>query len=161
MPRVFDFDGTLVETLLIDYDAMRRDLRAQFHVSEDPFRPLVDSIRRLGGDFSIVDEYEMKAVSSCVPKRDVLEMYQVEKHHVVVSRNGKMCIDRFFELYPEYPAPDLIACRDNCVHLKPHVGHLAPVFAFLGPDVPITVVGDSWHDEQLAKNASCGYILIR
>ena len=156
---IFDFDGTLVEKLPIDYNAMRNELGV-FFTTTDSFCPLVDKVRSFStSGFSIIDKYEVLSLNNHIIKQDVLDMYINEDIKVIISRNGLKVIEQFFEMN-NLPQPDFIACRDNCLNLKPHVDHLAPVFAFLGHR-NVTIVGDSWHDKQLALNAQCDYVFIK
>jgi len=156
---IFDFDGTLVEKLPIDYDAMRNEL-GMFFKTTDSFCPLVDKVRSFStSGFSIIDKYEVLALENHIIKHDVLEMYNNEDIKIIISRNGSKVIKQFFEMN-HLSQPDFIACRDNCIHLKPHIDHLEPIFVYLGHR-NVTIVGDSWHDKQLAHNAQCDYVFIK
>jgi len=165
---VFDFDGTLITELKLDYVELKIKLKEILKFNGE-LSPMIDKIYSLSnGDFEIInncfkliDNYEEKALENIKIKEDNIKLYLESKHKIIVSRNGFNVIDKFFKKN-NIVYPDLICCRDNCKKLKPNIEHIQMIFnkfKELNND-NICIVGDSWHDKELSENIKCKFLQI-
>ena len=164
---IFDFDGTLVTCLEINYDRLKKEIQEALHTQED-ITPMFDKVVQLSSNsamlrrcFDLIDAHELAALESANPNAKVLDMYLCSKYKIVLSRNGYKVIDQFFKT-SDLPAPDFVSCRDNSDRLKPDVCQIETVLRLcpsLNKD-SITIVGDSWHDELLSRNFGCRFLKV-
>lgn len=167
--NLFDFDGTIVESLNINYDEMKIKLK-EVLCFEGELKPMFDIIMHLCYNnnvlkkkcFDIIDEYEINALLKCNGVNDnIIDIYNKSKYKIIISRNGEKVISAFFHMY-HLKQPDFISCRDNCYNLKPHVDQVTIIFEkfpFMNIN-NIVIFGDSWHDEELSRNINCKFINI-
>lgn len=104
MIYLFDFDGTLVEPLKIDYSSMRKELRTLYNIEND-FYPMIQTIinisktdQDISDAFNIIDKYELMIDTIKVNSNVILFLKELNKKNVpigIISRNGKKLIDRF------------------------------------------------------------------
>ena len=164
---IFDFDGTLISILKIDYEKMKQDIKEILNTDKN-IKPMFDKIQELSPNeettkrcFELIDKYELDALDHVKINDDVLELYLKSKYKIILSRNGRNVINTFFEKFNLHK-PDFISCRDNCQSLKPNIAQIELItnkFHDLRRD-NITIVGDSWHDEQLSKNYGCMFLKV-
>ena len=165
---LFDFDGTIISKLDIDYIEMKRKIQDILGYTEE-LSPMVDIINNLCENdhikrelcFNIIDDYEIASSNNCTINSDILQLYNIANPKIIISRNGEKVIRHFF-MQHNICFPDFISCRDNCKKLKPNIDQLYPIFNkynFLTKD-NIIIVGDSWHDELLSKNTGCNFYLV-
>jgi hypothetical protein len=99
---LFDFDGTIVENLDIDYIEMKRKIQDILGYTEE-LSPMVDIINNLCENddtkrelcFSIIDNYEMAASNNCKINSDILQLYNIANPKIIISRNGEKVIRHF------------------------------------------------------------------
>jgi phosphoglycolate phosphatase-like HAD superfamily hydrolase len=165
---LFDFDGTIVRKLDIDYVQMKNKIQSILHYKEE-LSPMIDIINTICENdnethklcFDIINEYEILSINDCIINDNILQLYKISNPKIIISRNGEKVIRKFF-LDNNIDIPDFIACRDNCAKLKPNIEHLRSIFekySFLKKE-NITIVGDSWHDEVLSKNVGCFFFKV-
>jgi len=173
---IFDMDGTLAE-FPIDYDAMRKDLKekaSEFGIKSD-FRPLIPSIREVAARsgnprllselFAIVDRYEIESVKSCSIIAPAMRLYEksfeLGLKVAVLTRNGRRMVDTFLKGH-RIKNPTVICSREDSALLKPHPDHLKPIESRFGfRKSEYLLIGDSEHDEQLAKNTGIRFVNSR
>jgi FMN phosphatase YigB (HAD superfamily) len=162
---LFDFDGTIVSTLDINYVEMKSKIKKILEYTED-LSPMIDIINCVCKNdekkrklcFDIMDEYELKSILNCNINQHILNLYINSNPKIIISRNGEIPIRHFF-LLNNIPGPDFISCRDNCTKLKPDKEQFDIIvnnYDFLKKE-NVTIVGDSWHDQLLSKNIGCEF----
>lgn len=165
---LFDFDGTFITQLKIDYLELKNKLKDILNCGDIDLSPMIDKIYQSTNDiniitkcFKLIDDYEENALKYSIINYDIIKLYSNCKYKIIISRNGLNVISKFFK-ENNIPYPDLICCRDNCKYLKPHIGHLKLVFTTYSDlnSNNICIIGDSWHDKELAKNINCNYLYI-
>jgi len=163
MYNIFDFDGTIV-SMDIDYNKMKKELEI---ILGTKIKFIYETIGENSNYeikrkcYDLIDEYEIESLKRCKIKEDILKLYIDSPDKFILSRNGLKPILFFFEYYG-LPKPHFISCRDNCKYLKPNIEQIDIIiknFSFLNYN-NIVIIGDSWHDEQLAFNISCKYIKV-
>ena len=167
MNYIFDFDGTIISQLNIDYCKLKNELKNILNYNND-VTPMFDKIIELSNNetqkqkcFKLIDKYEDDALNKIIINQKIINMYLNSKYKIILSRNGNRVINKFFQIY-NLPKPDFISCRDNCSKLKPHLCQFNTIvqkFNNLNKD-NIIMVGDSWHDEILAKNFGCQFLQV-
>lgn len=166
---LFDFDGTLITELKINYLELKNKLKELLECDYDiNLSPMVDKIYEFAKDkktvnrcFRIIDEFEEHSLKYSSINNNIMQLYLDSKYKIIISRNGLNVINKFF-VDNKIPYPDLICCRDNCKYLKPNIEHLYLVFDKY-PNLNnnnVCIIGDSWHDKELAKNINCNYLYI-
>jgi phosphoglycolate phosphatase-like HAD superfamily hydrolase len=165
---IFDFDGTIISKLTIDYLKLKNQLKEILKCNEIDLSPMIDKIYEKTSNtitikscFDLIDKYENDALKESIINNDVIQLYLNSKYKIIVSRNGLSVIDNFFKLN-NFPYPDLICCRDNCIKLKPNIEHIQLIFEQFKElnNNNVCIVGDTWHDKELAKNINCKYLPI-
>lgn len=161
---IFDFDGTLIRHMKIDYIKMKEELKNILKC--DNMDSMYESIRTHSKTdfvkkecYDLIDDYELKALCNVEINSKIMDMYLSSPYKIVVSRNGLIPISSFFKTR-NLPLPDFISCRDNCLNLKPNLEQIDVIFQKfnnLNKD-NIIIVGDSWHDSELAKNIGCEFL---
>lgn len=173
MIYLFDFDGTIVEELNIDYSAIKAELCNLFNTKQN-FSPLIDSIVNISKTedsirdaFDIIDKYELK--SNPVINKEVLSfIIELNFHNIkvgIITRNGRKLIDTFLD------NNDLTNIIDNKISSR------NDAYKFLKPNKKqfevirenfnvyessnYTIIGNSYHDYELAKNCECNYIDVK
>jgi phosphoglycolate phosphatase-like HAD superfamily hydrolase len=163
--NIFDFDGTLISELKINYLELKNELKKILNINVE-ITPMIDKINEYSNCqiikkkcFDLIDKYEIDALNNSKINESIIELYLNSKYKIIVSRNGFNVIDFFFK-NNNIPYPDLICCRDNCEKLKPNIEHLTLIFEKYSDlnNTNICIVGDSWHDTQLSKNINCKYL---
>lgn len=165
--HIFDFDGTIIKNMNIDYDELKRHIQTVLQY-DGVLTPMFDKINELSTTpdmkqqcHDIIDQYELNALDSVVINSNIIEAYVNSPYKIVLSRNGHRVIHEFFKKN-NIAYPDYISCRDNSAYLKPNteqVYNVMRTFPELNCD-NIVIVGDSWHDAQLAKNVGCEYTQV-
>ena len=164
----FDFDGTIVSTLDINYIEMKCKIQKILEYTEE-LSPMIDIINYVCKNdaekrklcFDVIDEYELNSILNCNINQHVLDLYMNSNPKIIISRNGENPIRNFF-IRNNLQCPDFISCRDNCQNLKPNKEQFDIIvnnYKFLTKD-NVTIVGDSWHDELLSKNIGCKFYKI-
>ena len=164
---IFDFDGTIITCLDINYIKMKNEIKEILNTSEE-IKPMFDKIKELSKNeitlkkcFDLIDIYELNALKHIKVNKKVIDLYFNSKYKIILSRNGFKVINKFFEIN-NLPKPDFISCRDNCKKLKPDIEQIEIIlnkFNDLNKD-NIIIVGDSWHDEELSKNYNCKFLKV-
>lgn len=161
MYYLFDFDGTLVTPLEIDYNELKDIICSKLNLVSAT--PMIDTVYMHSSSptdiFKIIDKYECDALLKSRPRESIIDLYKTTTPRIVITRNGKSVVDLFFKIY-NLPLPDFISCRDNCRFMKPntlHLKHAISNFPALSRS-NLIVVGDSWHDEELARNFQCEFM---
>jgi phosphoglycolate phosphatase-like HAD superfamily hydrolase len=161
---IFDFDGTLITTMQIDYPKMKNELQKILQCEN--MNSMYESINiyskneKMKKDcYDLIDKYESDSLKHVKINNSIMEMYLKSKYKIIVSRNGITPITYFFK-NNNLPMPDFISCRNNCIKLKPHQEQIDIIFNNFNQlnKNNITIVGDSWHDEELAKNIGCEFL---
>lgn len=160
---IFDFDGTLIEKMNINYIKLKNELKNILKYDGE-LTPMYEIINKQPDSkkqecFKLIDKYEFDIIEDCKVNSKVLDIYKRMKYKIIMSRNGQCLIEHFFK-NNNLSMPDFIACRDNCKNLKPHNDHLKIIFnsfSFLNKHNAV-IIGDSWHDEQIAKNNSIKFV---
>jgi HAD superfamily hydrolase (TIGR01549 family) len=158
---LFDFDGTLVTTLRIDYNQLKSIICDKLNIISAT--PMIDAIYMHSSSptdiFKIIDKYECDALLNSIPRESIIELYKNTSPRIIITRNGKSVVELFFKTY-KLPLPDFISCRDNCRFMKPDICHLKHAISEFPLLVPsnIVMVGDSWHDEEVARNFGCNFM---
>lgn len=151
---VYDFDGTLITPLRIDYIALKSELGRLLNVAD--VTPILDVIYQHPSKkdecFAILDRYECETLFASRSIEEVINMYLSSSPKIVVSRNGHAVISKFF-IENRLPFPDFISCRDNCQYVKPNKYQIEHVRTFFPSITDVCVIGDSWHDKELARNS--------
>jgi hypothetical protein len=165
--NIFDFDGTLISELKIDYIDLKDKLINILKCKNMNLSPMIPKIYNLSNKnkkiinkcFKLIDKYEKDALTDSNININILKLYMNSKYKIIVSRNGLDVINEFFKKN-NIPYPDLICCRNNCKYLKPDTNHLNLVFTTYKElkNDNICIIGDSWHDKELAKNINCSYL---
>ena len=169
---LFDFDGTLISKMDINYNNMKKRIKKLLDMGErETLTPMFEIIReksntgeKLQECFDLIDKCELYALKQCKVNEDVLKLYLSSNPKIIITRNGRKVIEEFCLIY-EVPYPDVLACRDNCQNLKPNLDHLSPILEKY-PSFEktcrsnIAIIGDSWHDEKLADKLNCMFIKI-
>lgn len=185
MNYLFDFDGTLITALQIDYVKLKNELKVILE-TDNEITPMVEKIReysKINNDdnndndnnkiqikitncFNLIDKYEIEALIHSKINYKWLDLYLNSNKKIIVSRNGLKVIDKFFK-DNNLPYPDYISCRDNSTELKPSIKQLDFLKSHNGliinPDLSkdksnLTLVGDSDIDSLLAKNYGISYL---
>lgn len=169
---LFDFDGTLVSKMQIDYNKMKDELKKLLEINEsEDLTPMFDKINQKTLNnknlrikcFELIDQYELHAINQCTVNKNVLKMYLNTKHKIIITRNGKSVVEHFLT-HLNIPFPEVLACRDNVNNLKPNLDHIDPIkkkYHNFGDNAKnILVVGDSWHDQELAKKIGCDFLQV-
>lgn len=173
MIYLFDFDGTLVKELEIDYASIRKELCALYK-TENKFCGMIDTINLLSESdedikdaFNIIDKYELLVNSINVNDNVIVFLKELNNNNIpigIISRNGKKIIDRFLK---ENNLVDIInnkiSCRDDAYKfLKPNELQLTLFKEKFNEydSSKYTIIGDSIHDSNLAKNAKCNFIHV-
>ena len=164
MYLIFDFDGTIIETMNINYKKLKNELKEILNVNTiTPMYEIINNhIEKKQICFNLIDKYEMNCLNQIKPKLDILDLYKKSPLKIILSRNGRQIIENFFKKN-NLPLPDFICCRDNCINLKPNIEQINIIFKkfnYLNKN-NICIVGDSWHDEQLSENIGCSYKLVK
>ena len=180
---LFDFDETLVY-LPIDYDNVKRRLKKlflQFGIKSD-FHPLIESINdsllklenhvsKLSASeikkkaYAILEDEELKSIKNAKLVEGAKEVLSFLKENhvsiVVVSRNGRKCIEKSV-MKLNIPQPDLIVSRDDVIELKPSPKHAIVALEKLNlrPSEAL-LVGDGYHDVALGKNSGIRTVLVK
>jgi HAD superfamily hydrolase (TIGR01549 family) len=163
--KIFDFDGTIIDKMEIDYIKLKKEL--QNILQSDHIDFMYESIKNSKNEniknecYRLIDTYELDALNNAKIKKDIMDMYLNSFHKIIVSRNGSIPILSFFK-NNNLTLPDFISCRDNCLNLKPHTEQIDIIFNYfneLNKD-NIILIGDSWHDIELAKNIGCEYMIV-
>lgn len=164
---IFDFDGTIIDKLKIDYDEMKGKIKKILNY-DGKLTPMFDKIINLSQNeqikkkcFDLIDKYELKSIKSVKINKKIINLYEKSQYKFILTRNGVKVIELFVELY-NISVPDFISCRDNNMKLKPHISHLNTIinrYKFLSKNNTI-IVGDSWHDEKLCKDFGCDYLNV-
>lgn len=167
MNYIFDFDGTLISKLLIDYIEMKNKLKYILNYDGE-LSPMIDKIYELSDNsnviqkcFDLIDNYELMALDNYKINKDILDLYNESTLKIILSRNGRKVINKFF-YKNNLIIPDFISCRDNCINFKPNIEQLEVIIDKY-PQLNnnnIIIVGDSWHDKMLAKNYGCKYFEV-
>lgn len=167
MNYIFDFDGTIISKLNINYTKLKNELKHILNYDGE-LTPMFDKINELSKDkfqkqkcFYLIDKYELEALKNIKINKEIIDIYLKSKYKIILSRNGNKVINKFFNDY-QINKPHFISCRDNCTRLKPNIQQIEIImhkFKDLNKN-NITMVGDSWHDEKLAKNIGCQYLKI-
>ena len=169
---LFDFDGTLISQMDINYNNMKKRIKKLLDMKEnETLTPMFEIIRdksntgeKLRECFDLIDKYECDSLKKCKVNEDVLKLYLSSNPKIIITRNGRKVIEEFCLIY-KVPYPDVLACRDNCQKLKPNLDHLSPILEKY-PSFEktcrsnIAIIGDSWHDEKLANKLNCIFIKI-
>jgi len=157
---IFDFDGTIIEKMKIDYQNLKNELKQILDV--DNITPMYDiinkNLQKKDICFKIIDKYELEYLSKIKINKDILKLYQQSNPKIILSRNGSKIISEFLKKN-NLEQPVFISCRDNCLNLKPHLEQIQIIFntfKYLNKD-NICIVGDSWHDKQISKNIGCNF----
>lgn len=173
MIYIFDFDGTVVNKLETDYSSMKSELRELYDV-DNKFYPLIDTIVNLSNGrediykaFEIIDKYEL--MNNIVIKEEVVsfikELYSNNIKVGILSRNGRKIIDIFLNKTGLLDIiNDKISSRDDAYSfLKPNKKHFQDIQTKFNDkdNLNYTIIGDSFHDFELAKNSNCNYIDIK
>jgi HAD superfamily hydrolase (TIGR01549 family) len=157
---IFDFDGTLIETMNIDYILLKKKLKYILGCEKiTPMYQIINSYpyKKLKC-YDLIDKFEIDYLSNIKIRKDIINLYKNSKIKIILSRNGEKIIKKFFT-NNNLPMPDFISSRDNCINLKPELEQIQIIFDkynFLNKN-NICIVGDSWHDEQLSKNVGCQF----
>ena len=157
---IFDFDGTIIEKMKIDYQNLKNELKQILDVDNiTPMYAIINNnLEKKDICFKVLDKYELGYLSKIKINKDILKLYQKSNPKIILSRNGEKVIKNFFT-YNNLPIPDFISSRDNCTNLKPDLEQIQIIFntfKYLNKD-NICILGDSWHDEQLSKNIDCNF----
>lgn len=165
MNYIFDFDGTIISKLKIDYIKLKKELKYILNYNGE-LTPMFDKICEISKNqiqkkkcFDLIDKYELEALKNIKINKEIINLYLKSKYKIILSRNGNKVINKFFN-DNKISKPDFISCRDNCNRLKPNIQQMEIImhkFKDLNKN-NITMVGDSWHDEKLAKNFDCYYL---
>lgn len=184
---VFDFDGTLV-FLPVNYKRMRRRLQKLFsqYGIKSSFHPLLGSIEDClsKGDrknhlkskirkvknaaYRIVEDEETRAVKEARlaegAKKVLATLRQRGVKIGIVSRNSRKCIKACIFKF-KMLVPDVIVARDDLPSwkcLKPDRRHACLCLKKLKiKPWNAIIVGDSYHDIELGKNAGIKTALIK
>jgi phosphoglycolate phosphatase-like HAD superfamily hydrolase len=167
MHYIFDFDGTLISLLNINYDDLKNQIKNKLKY-DGILSPMIDKIYELSNDiniiqecFDIIDDYEINAIEKSKINYDILDLYNNSKYKIIVTRNGTKVVNKFFK-DNNLIIPDIICSRDNNKYLKPNPRHLNIIFDnFIELNYTnICIVGDSWHDKTLSENINCSFLLV-
>lgn len=165
MNYIFDFDGTLISIMDINYIELKEKLQNILNTKNE-LKPMIEKIYELSINNSIkkkclnlIDDYEMNAINNCKVNNKILKLYNESKYKIIISRNGFKVIDFFFK-NNNINYPDIISCRDNNIKLKPDLEQLQFIYNKISDlnNTNICIVGDSWHDEKMADNANCKFL---
>lgn len=161
---VFDFDGTLIKSMNIDYNKMKTELKNILKTDEEltPMYEIINKNEKYKDEcYNLIDKYELEVIDECIINHEIIELYLKQKVKIIVSRNGEKVISRFFKKNNiEYP--DMILCRDNVMNMKPNIDHIKPIFDkydFITNE-NLIIVGDSCHDEQLSENINAKFMQV-
>lgn len=167
---IFDFDGTLITPLDINYANLRIELCRVLGL-RDKLIPLTDKINYFTMDnlrlrkrcYDLLDRYELEALDRSTPNYKCIDLYINSKYKMIVSKNSLLVIKEFINKY-KLPKPDYISCRDNNNELKPSIQQLNFIEQ-LYPELyknkaNFVYIGDSDCDKQLAINYGIEYIDI-
>lgn len=160
MNFIFDFDGTLIETMDIDYTKLKYKLKDILQCEQiTPMYQIINSyLYKKQECYDLIDKFEIDYLSNIKIRKDIINLYKNSKLKIILSRNGEKVIKIFFT-NNNLPLPDFISCRDNCIKLKPNSEQMQIIFdkyKFLNKN-NICIVGDSWHDEELSKKIGCQF----
>ena len=160
MNFIFDFDGTLIETMNLDYIKLKHKLKNILKCEQiTPMYEIINThIDKKKECYDLIDNFEIDYLSKIEIRKDIMNLYKNSKLKIILSRNGEKVINKFF-IYNNLPMPDFISCRDNCIQLKPELEQIQIIFdkyKCLNKN-NICIIGDSWHDEQLSKNVGCQF----
>ena len=164
MNFIFDFDGTLIETMNLDYIKLKHKLKHKLKnilkcKQITPMYEIINkNIYKKRECYDLIDNFEIDYLSKIKIRKDVIKLYKNSKLKIILSRNGEKVIKKFF-IYNNLPMPDFISCRDNCIRLKPELEQIQIIFdkyKCLNKN-NICIIGDSWHDEQLSKKIGCQF----
>jgi HAD superfamily hydrolase (TIGR01549 family) len=165
MNYIFDFDGTIIKTMCIDYTILKNDIKKILGIQRD-LDSMYESINNFPEKkqkcYELIDSYELNEINNyIIINKKILDLYIKSNYKIIISRNGLKVINYFFEKH-NLPKPDFISCRDNCNYLKPNIEQINIIltkFPFLNKN-NICIVGDSWHDKQLANNFGCEFFQV-
>jgi HAD superfamily hydrolase (TIGR01549 family) len=173
---LFDFDGTIVKNLQIDYDKIRNNLNSffkEFNI-DIIFRPLLNNInycinmlKERGFDeeeikrkvFAIIDEEEIKAIENAELQPFIKELLIKLKDKnikiIIITRNGSPVVEKLFEKF-NLPSYYFIASRSNIKlkNIKPNVEHIN--FTVENTKINksnIVLIGDTFHDTEVGEKA--------
>jgi histidinol phosphatase-like enzyme len=162
--KIFDFDETIISKMPINYEKMKKELQNILKCTN--MDSMYDSINKYSENESVkkecymlIDTYELDAINNVTINDCIMDMYLKSSYKIIVSRNGYIPIKYFFEKN-NLPLPDFISCRDNCSNLKPNPEQINIIFnkfSNLNKN-NIIIIGDSWHDIELAKNVGSCYL---
>tara|TARA_B100000575_G_C23029328_1_gene592671 strand:- start:204 stop:695 length:492 start_codon:yes stop_codon:yes gene_type:complete len=160
MNYIFDFDGTLIETMNLDYIKLKNKLKNILKCERiTPMYEIINKhIDKKQECYDLIDNFEIDYLSKIKIRKDVMKLYKESQFKLILSRNGEKVIRKFF-ISNNLPLPDFISCRDNCIQLKPDLEQINVIFnkfKYLNKN-NICIVGDSWHDEELSKKIGCQF----
>jgi phosphoglycolate phosphatase-like HAD superfamily hydrolase len=171
MNYLFDFDGTLITELDINYSKLKNELAVILGVDKK-ITPMIEKIYEYAKNdlsaiqycFNLINLYELRALLTSKIKEKVMNLYLSASPKIIVSRNGFKVIDKFFRMH-NLPYPDYISCRDNNTYLKPSIKQLDFV-PLMFPELErnkemLTLIGDSDIDLQLANNYKISFINVK
>jgi len=166
MNYIFDFDGTIIKTMCIDYKTLKNDIKKILEIeTETDLHSMYETINNFPEKkekcYKIIDSYELNEINNIIINEEILNLYLKSNYKIIISRNGLKVINYLFEKY-NLPKPDFISCRDNCNFLKPNIEQINIIiskFPFFNKN-NICIVGDSWHDKQLANNFECDFFQV-
>lgn len=162
---LFDFDGTLFE-LATDYPALRDELESlarEANVdSEGGFVTLIAQLEasigpRVG---DAVDRAEAAGLAAGTMRPHELALYRDYRERgarlAIVSHNGRAVIEAFLA-QTGLPPPDAILDRSDLGGFKEESRRVPEYVASMGVE-DVIVVGDSEHDERLARKLGAKFI---
>lgn len=172
---IFDLDGTLAN-FPIDYTKMRNKIKKLFSKYElqSDFKPIIPEIKRLSKNieknieekaYKIIDKYEKKSVRKSTPNIKLINLYKnyhkKNKYIFIMTRNGEAMVLDFLKKY-KLPNPNLISSRNNCINLKPNEEQFNIIYEkFKDKKSKYLLIGDSFHDEELAKRVGIKFNMIK
>lgn len=173
MLYIFDFDGTIVENLKIDYTNMKKELCNLYKIDNN-FKPIIETIidldeNKFNDAMKIIDKYELKSLENYKLKYDNILYYirLLKKKYIEVAlltRNGYNLINKFIEMYncnDIFNETNIVTREDSISNLKPNTEHLNKLLIKINyNNDKIVMIGDSWHDEELCKRAKIEFIHI-
>ena len=113
MNHIFDFDGTLIETMNIDYVTLKNKLKNILEC--DKITPMYKIINLYPNKkqecYDLIDKFEIDYLSKIEIRKDIMNLYKNSKLKIILSRNGEKIIKNFF-IYNNLPMPDFISCRE-------------------------------------------------
>lgn len=159
MNYVFDFDGTLINNLDIDYTILKNDLKKILNIDTNII-PMYEIINQQPDKvmecYNLIDKYELESLNNIIINKNILNLYLNSNPKIIISRNGNKVISSFFKMN-NIIEPDFISSRDNCKKLKPNIEQIEIVINKFPNLKNICIIGDSWHDKKLAENYICSY----